>query len=108
MSDTPATPTSTRRVVVITGAGGALGASLSSQFAGEANTDLVLSDVSEAGLAATVGALPAECGALETVLALNGIGVAPQGDKFLVVTQLTNTRSSAPEMITGSCSWIPC
>jgi general secretion pathway protein D len=40
--------------------------------------------------------------ALETVLALNGIGVAPQGDKFLVVTQLTNTRNSAPEMITGS------
>lgn len=40
--------------------------------------------------------------ALETVLALNNIGVAPQGDKFLVVTQLTNTRSSAPEMIMGS------
>lgn len=40
--------------------------------------------------------------ALETVLMLNGISVAPQGDKFLVVTQLQNARSSAPEMITGS------
>ncbi len=40
--------------------------------------------------------------ALETVLALNGISVAPQGDKFLVVTQLQNARSSAPEMILGS------
>ncbi len=40
--------------------------------------------------------------ALETVLMLNGISVAPQGDKFLVVTQLQNARSSSPEMITGS------
>lgn len=40
--------------------------------------------------------------ALETVLALNNIGVAPQGDKFLVVTLLQNTRNNAPEMITGS------
>ena len=40
--------------------------------------------------------------ALETVLMLNGISVAPQGDKFLVVTQLINAKSSAPEMLTGS------
>ncbi len=40
--------------------------------------------------------------ALETVLMLNNIGVAPQGDKFLVVTQLAATRSSAPEFISGS------
>ena len=33
------------RVVVITGAGGTLGAALSSQFAGEPDTDVVLSDV---------------------------------------------------------------
>ena len=39
---------------------------------------------------------------IETVLALNGVGVAPQGDKALVVTPLTLTRTSAPEMITGS------
>ncbi len=48
-----------RRVVVITGAGGALGVALSRQFAGEPHTDVVLSDVSEAGLAATVAQLPA-------------------------------------------------
>jgi len=58
-----------RRVVVITGAGGALGAALSRQFAGEPATDVVLSDVSEAGLSATVAQLPAERGAVETVLA---------------------------------------
>jgi len=40
--------------------------------------------------------------ALETVLALNNISVAPQGDKFLVVTLLQTARSYAPEMITGS------
>ncbi|MFN8025452.1 MAG: SDR family NAD(P)-dependent oxidoreductase [Acidimicrobiia bacterium] len=58
-----------RRVVVITGAGGALGSALATQFAGEPDTDLVLSDVSDAGLAATVAALPSARGAVETVLA---------------------------------------
>jgi 3-oxoacyl-[acyl-carrier protein] reductase len=37
----------TRRVVVITGAGGALGGALSAHFAGEPDTDLVLSDIAE-------------------------------------------------------------
>jgi 3-oxoacyl-[acyl-carrier protein] reductase len=59
----------TRRAVVITGAGGALGAALSRQFAGEPDTDLVLSDVSAASLAATVEALPAPRGAVETARA---------------------------------------
>jgi 3-oxoacyl-[acyl-carrier protein] reductase len=58
-----------RRVVVITGAGGALGAALSRQFASEDATDVVLSDVSEAALAATVDGLPAERGTVETLLA---------------------------------------
>ncbi|MBI5767376.1 MAG: type II secretory pathway, component PulD [Verrucomicrobia bacterium] len=40
--------------------------------------------------------------AIETVLALNGVGVSPQGDRFLVITPLILTRTSAPEMITGS------
>ena len=39
-----------RRVVVITGAGGTLGAALSRTFAGEPDTDVVLSDV-ERGVA---------------------------------------------------------
>ena len=43
-----------RRVVAITGAGGTLGAELSRQFAGEPDTDVVLSDVSAPSLEATV------------------------------------------------------
>ena len=56
-----------KRVVVITGAGGTLGAALSSQFAGEPDTDVVLSDVSAAALEATENTLPLERG---TVLML--------------------------------------
>jgi meso-butanediol dehydrogenase / (S,S)-butanediol dehydrogenase / diacetyl reductase len=56
-----------RRVVVITGAGGTLGAALSSQFAGEPDTDVVLSDVSASSLEATVNALPKHRGAVETL-----------------------------------------
>ena len=48
---TPApTPAPTRRVVVINGAGGALGSAISRQMASEPNTDLVLSDLSQASL----------------------------------------------------------
>ena len=59
----------TRRVIVITGAGGALGGALSAHFAGEPDTDLVLSDVSAPSLDATFGGLPETDGAVETVLA---------------------------------------
>ena len=45
-------------VVVITGAGGALGGALSRHFAGEPDVDLVLSDVSAPSLDATLHALP--------------------------------------------------
>jgi len=58
-----------RRVVAIMGAGGALGAAVSQQLAGEPTTDLLLSDVSAASLEATVAALPATAGSVETVLA---------------------------------------
>jgi 3-oxoacyl-[acyl-carrier protein] reductase len=58
-----------RRVVVITGAGGALGGAISARLAGEPATDLVLSDISEASLAATVAGLPAGAIGVETVLA---------------------------------------
>jgi 3-oxoacyl-[acyl-carrier protein] reductase len=57
------------RVVAITGAGGALGAALSRQFAGEPGTDLVLSDVSAPALEVTVGGLPERDGPVETRLA---------------------------------------
>ncbi len=54
----------TRRTVVITGAGGALGAALSRQFASEPATDLVLSDVSQSSLDATLAGLPGEVATL--------------------------------------------
>jgi len=50
----------TRRVVVITGAGGALGGALSAHFAREPDTDLVVSDIHE---------LPEVASTVETVLA---------------------------------------
>ena len=52
---------------VITGAGGTLGAELSRQFVGEPDTDVVLSDVSEPSLEATVNGLPEHRGAVETL-----------------------------------------
>jgi NAD(P)-dependent dehydrogenase (short-subunit alcohol dehydrogenase family) len=61
--------TNRRRTIVITGAGGTLGAALSSMFAGEPDTDVVLSDVSAESLDATVKGLPEADGAVETLLA---------------------------------------
>lgn len=60
---------SQRRVVAITGAGGALGAAISQRLAGEPDTDLVLSDVSEASLEATVAGLPPTASPVGTMLA---------------------------------------
>ena len=54
MSDT----TTNRRVIAVSGAGGALGAAISSRLAGEPATDLVLSDLSQASLDATLAGLP--------------------------------------------------
>ncbi|MEO6875017.1 MAG: secretin N-terminal domain-containing protein [Opitutaceae bacterium] len=45
--------------------------------------------------------------ALETVLALNGVGVAPLGDKFLKVVALSQIKNEAPEMIAGSTLLLP-
>lgn len=58
-----------RRVVAITGAGGTLGAALSRHFAGEPDTDVVLSDVSAAELDTTIAGLPEIRGAVETLTA---------------------------------------
>jgi 3-oxoacyl-[acyl-carrier protein] reductase len=58
-----------RRVVAITGAGGALGAAVSRQLAGEPATDLVLSDVSQASLEASVAGLGETTGSVETAIA---------------------------------------
>ena len=61
--------TATQRVVAIIGAGGALGAAVSQQIAGEPATDLMLSDVSAASLEATVAGVAAVGGSVETMLA---------------------------------------
>jgi len=58
-----------RRIIAITGAGGALGGAISARLAGEPATDLVLSDLSSASLEETLGGLPDRRGAVETVLA---------------------------------------
>jgi NAD(P)-dependent dehydrogenase (short-subunit alcohol dehydrogenase family) len=58
-----------RRVIAITGAGGTLGAAISNHFAGEAPTDLVLSDVSAAALEETEGNVQNKQAELLTVLA---------------------------------------
>jgi NAD(P)-dependent dehydrogenase (short-subunit alcohol dehydrogenase family) len=58
-----------RRVVAITGAGGTLGAAISRRLAGEPTTDLVLSDVSEPSLDATVAGLGDVTGTVEAALA---------------------------------------
>jgi 3-oxoacyl-[acyl-carrier protein] reductase len=60
---------SQRRVVAITGAGGALGAAISRRLAGEPDTDLFLSDISEESLAATVAVLPPTEGSVGTAVA---------------------------------------
>ena len=61
--------TSLRRVIAITGAGGALGAAISQQLASEPLTDLMLSDVSAPSLAASVAGLSAVEGSVDTMLA---------------------------------------
>jgi general secretion pathway protein D len=45
--------------------------------------------------------------ALETLLSLNGVSVSPMGDRFLKVTALSQAKSEAPEMITGSSLDLP-
>ena len=65
----PAGMTTTRRVVAITGAGGALGAAVSQQLAGEPATDLVLSDVSAPSLERPSPASPVRTASVETMLA---------------------------------------
>jgi meso-butanediol dehydrogenase / (S,S)-butanediol dehydrogenase / diacetyl reductase len=61
-------PDRQRRVIVITGSGGALGAAISHRLAGEPETDLVLSDLAEPSLRATVDGLP-EGSSVATALA---------------------------------------
>ena len=59
----------TQRVVAIIGAGGSLGAAIAERLAGEPDTALVLSDVSEASLEGTLAAVTAAAGPVESLLA---------------------------------------
>ena len=65
MSDT----TTNRRVIAVSGACGALGAAVSSRLAGEPATDLVLSDLSQASLDATLAGLPESEASVASILA---------------------------------------
>jgi 3-oxoacyl-[acyl-carrier protein] reductase len=66
--------TTGRRTVVITGAGGALGSALSRHFAAEPDTDLVLSDLSQASLDTTLVRLAVErYGRLDALISNAGI-----------------------------------
>lgn len=56
-----------RRVVVITGAGGALGTALSRHFAGAPDTDVMLSDLSADALDTVIAGMPAEVGSVATM-----------------------------------------
>jgi NAD(P)-dependent dehydrogenase (short-subunit alcohol dehydrogenase family) len=58
-----------RRVVAVTGAGGALGKALSRRIAGEPNTALVMSDVGQESLAETVEAVQGMESPIATLLA---------------------------------------
>jgi 3-oxoacyl-[acyl-carrier protein] reductase len=58
-----------RRVIAITGAGGALGGAISRSLAGEPGTALVLSDISEPSLAATVDGIGTSATPVEAILA---------------------------------------
>jgi meso-butanediol dehydrogenase / (S,S)-butanediol dehydrogenase / diacetyl reductase len=78
---TTGSTTGTLRVVAVLGAGGTLGAAISARLAGEPDTDVVLSDVSEASLAATVEGLPGQRGGVETLLA----DVSDEGEVQAVV-----------------------
>ncbi len=57
------------RVVVVTGAGGALGAAVSQRLASEPGTALVLSDLSERSLAETLAVVAAHAAPTESMLA---------------------------------------
>jgi meso-butanediol dehydrogenase/(S,S)-butanediol dehydrogenase/diacetyl reductase len=88
---------STRRVVAITGAGGTLGAAIAARLAAEPDTDLVLSDVSEAALAATVAGLGDSAGPVATLPA----DVADPGQVAAVV-DLAVTRFGRLDVYVGN------
>jgi meso-butanediol dehydrogenase/(S,S)-butanediol dehydrogenase/diacetyl reductase len=61
--------TDERRVIVVTGAGGALGAAIAKRLGSEPDTDLMLSDVSAPSLEVTVAGLGSLDGSVDSMLA---------------------------------------
>jgi len=88
MSAEPTGPVSPR-VVAITGAGGALGAAVSRRLAAEPDTALVLSDLSEESLAATLSGL-GEAGAAAPTASL--LADVRDPDQVDAVVQLAVAR----------------
>jgi len=78
-----------QRVIAITGAGGALGVAVSRRLASEPGTALVLSDVSEESLAATLAGLDEEGAVAPTATLLADVGDPDQVD---AVVQLAVDR----------------
>src|SRR6516164_3776960 len=78
-----------QRVIAITGAGGALGVAVSRRLASEPGTALVLSDVSEESLAATLAGLDEEGAAAPTATLIADVGDPDQVD---AVVQLAVDR----------------
>jgi meso-butanediol dehydrogenase/(S,S)-butanediol dehydrogenase/diacetyl reductase len=89
---------SERRVIAITGAGGALGAAVAARLSSEPGTDLVLSDVSEASLTATVDGLGGRTGRLETLLA----DVSEPAQVEAVVERATSTFGRLDALISNA------
>ena len=85
---------------MITGAGGALGAALSAHFAAEPDTDLVLSDVSQASLDATLAGLRCD-GAVEALLADVG---EPDQVEAVVARPSSASAGSTCSSATPACS----
>jgi len=87
-----------RRVVVITGAGGALGGAVSRRLAAEHDTDLVLSDVSRSSLEETVASIADANGSIETTLA----DVSDFAQVEAVVETATNSFGRVDVMISNA------
>jgi meso-butanediol dehydrogenase / (S,S)-butanediol dehydrogenase / diacetyl reductase len=86
-----------RRVVAILGAGGALGAAVSRRLAADPRTDLMLSDISPAGLEAAVAGLDEPTGTVETVPA-----DVSQFDQVEAVIQRTAERFGRLDVVVSN------
>jgi 3-oxoacyl-[acyl-carrier protein] reductase len=87
-----------RRVVAITGAGGTLGAALARRFTSEPDTDVVLSDMSDAELDTTLAGLVTPHGRVESLLA----DVSDQAQVAAVAARATDAFGRLDVMISNA------